>query len=387
MRPLRLVYGITFCQFAAIGMFLTGIQLYVKDELGASKASVGLAVGAFSITAVLVRPIVGRGVDVRGRKPFLYVGLALLLVSSVGFLVVSSVTGVVALRLVQGVNGACVYTCVASMATDFAPLDKRASAIARMSLFQYAGIALGPTIASQLIHHVTYDAVWWLASAFAVIGLALAARTPESGGEAMARRAELGRTKRRLLHRAAIGPGLVLLAGGVGYASITGFGSLYARHVGVDDGLLYAVFAATVIAVRIVSGALADARGAIGVALPGLVVCSVGLGVMAIFQSPAPAVIGVCLFGIGFALVYPALMAFTVARVPDHERGEVLGSFTAFLDVGVGGGAYLVGAVADAAGFGAAYAVPATMCLAGAVLLGVIARPSSADRSPARSTT
>src|SRR6188508_3054725 len=112
-------------------MFLTGIQLFVKDELGASKAAVGLAVGAFSITAVLSRPIVGRGVDVRGRKPFLYVGLALLVASSLGFLAAHSETMVVLLRLVQGVNGACVYTCVASMATDLAPPEKRASAIAR----------------------------------------------------------------------------------------------------------------------------------------------------------------------------------------------------------------------------------------------------------------
>jgi MFS family permease len=387
VRSLRLVYAVTLCQFVAIGMFLTGIQLFVKDDLGASKAAVGLAVGAFSITAVLSRPIVGRGVDVRGRKPFLYVGLALLVLSSLGFLVAHSLAAVVALRLVQGVNGACVYTCVASMATDLAPPGKRASAIARMSLFQYAGIALGPTIASLLIHHASYDAVWLLAAAAGAIGLALATQLPESGTTAMAQRAELGRGGRRLIHPAAVGPGLVLLTGGIGYASVTGFGSLYARHVGIGDGTLYAVFAVTVIAVRIVSGELADARGAIGVALPGLVLSGGGLLTMAVFQRPVTAAVGVSLFGIGFALVFPALMAFAVDRVPDHERGEMLGSFTAFLDVGVGGGAYAIGAVADAAGFGAAYALPAALCLSGAGLLGVIARPGRADRSPARSTT
>jgi predicted MFS family arabinose efflux permease len=65
----------------------------------------------------------------------------------------------------------------------------------------------------------------------------------------------------------------------------------------------------------------------------------------------------------------------------------MLGSFTAFLDVGVGGGAYMIGAIADAAGFGAAYATPAVLCLSGAALLGVIARPSPSDRWRARSTT
>lgn len=380
-RPLRLVYAVTFCQFAAMGMFLTGIQLFVRDELAGSKAAVGLAVGAFSITAVLSRPMVGRGVDQRGRKPFLYLGLVLLALSSLGFLVADSLWAVVALRLVQGVNGACVYTCVAAMATDLAPAGKRASAIARMSLFQYAGIALGPSIAALLVDHADFAAVWWLAVGFGVVGLAIATQLPESGADAMAARAELGRGSRRLLHPAAVAPGLVLLTGGIGYAAVTGFGSLYARQVGIAGGLLYAVFAVTVIGVRIVSGAIADARGAVGVARPGLVGCAAGLLLMAMAQVPVGALIGVAVFGAGFALVFPALMAFAVDRVPDHERGEMLGSFTAFLDIGMGGGAYLIGAIADAAGFGAAYATPAVLCLGGAVLLTVIGRAPAASSS------
>jgi MFS family permease len=382
MRPLRLVYAVTFCQFAAMGMFFTGIQLFVEDELGGSKAAVGLSVGAFSITAVLVRPNVGRGVDIRGRKPYLYLGLALLSVSSAGFLVADAVPTVVVLRLVQGVSGACVYTCVAAMATDLAPATKRASAIARMSLFQYGGIAAGPSIAALLIDTTDFAGVWLLATALGVVGLVVASRLPESGTDAIARRAEAGRGRRRLLHPAAVAPGLVLLAGGIGYSSVTSFGSLYARHVGVGTGTLYAAFAITVISVRLVSGAVADARGAIGVALPGLVLSATGLGLLALVQRPAAAFAGVIVFGLGFALVFPALMAFTVDRVAEHERGEALGSFTAFLDVGMGGGAYLIGAIADAAGFRAAYAAPACACLAGAALLAVIGRPKPAP-SPA----
>ena len=382
-HPLRLVYAVTFCQFAAMGMYLTGIQLFVKDDLIGSKAAVGLAVGAFSITAVLSRPIVGRGVDQRGRKPFLYVGLALLALSSLGFLFVDSLVEVVVLRLVQGVNGACVYTCVAAMATDLAPPSKRASAIARMSLFQYAGIALGPSAASLLIDHADFDAVWLLATVLACTGLLVVTQLPESGADAMAARAAHGRSTRRLLHPAAIAPGLVLLTGGIGYASVTGFGSLYARHVDMSGGLLYAVFAFTVIGVRLVSGALADARGAVRVALPGLLLSAVGLLTMALVQEPATAVVGVAVFGVGFALVFPSLMALAVGRVPDHERGEMLGSFTAFLDIGMGGGAYLIGAIADAAGFGAAYATPAMLCLCGAALLGIIGRERPAVPSAA----
>jgi hypothetical protein len=54
--------------------------------------------------------------------------------------------------------------------------------------------------------------------------------------------------------------------------------------------------------------------------------------------------------------------------------------FTAFMDLGTGGGAYLIGLIgligliADRAGFGAAYGFPAVLCLAGAILLVRLAR-------------
>ena len=373
-----------------MGMYFAAIQLFVEGELGGSKAAVGISVGAFSFTAVLVRPVVGRGVDQRGRKPFLALGLGALLVSCIGFLAAGSVPAVIALRLVQGISGGCVYTTVAAMATDLAPRHQRAAAIARLSLFLYFGFALGPAIAEGLIDRVGYASVWLTSAALAAVALVVAWRVlPESGAESMARRAELGRARRRIVHPAAIAPGVVLMTTGMGYSSVSGFSSLYARHVGMAAAVLYAVFSATVIGVRLVSGTLADRIGRTAVALPGMLLAATGLATLSLLQHPPTAALGVALFGAGFALVFPALMAFTVDRVDDHERGEALGSFTAFMDIGSGGGAYLIGAIADAAGFGAAYGTPAVLCLGGAALLAVIARrsPSPSDRSPASTST
>ena len=71
----------------------------------------------------------------------------------------------------------------------------------------------------------------------------------------------------------------------------------------------------------------------------------------------------------GFAVVFPALMALTDDGAPLAERGEALGSTVAFFDIGAWLGGYSVGAVADAAGFGPAFAVPAALCAVGTVLV------------------
>jgi MFS family permease len=375
---LRLLYAATLAEFTVMGLFLAAIPLYVTEELDGSKSAAGLSVGAFAISAVLLRPAIGRGIDGKGRRPFLVGALVLLAASSPLFLIARSVPAVIALRLAQGIVGACFYTTAAAVTTDLSGPEQRASSIARFSLFLYAGFAIGPTLAESSISGAGFWLTWTIASGLAILGLAAVALLPETGGTAIAARAEMveaGTHVRRLIHRAAIGPGLVLAASAVGYSSITAFSPLYARHIGMSSSsTLYVTFSVTIIAVRVASLRALDSRGHTSIALPGLAIGTAGLASLAVFQTPTAAYLGVAGFGFGFALIFPTLMAFTVDRVPDHERGEALGSFTAFMDIGTGVGGYLVGRVADDLGFGWAYGVPAILCFGGLVLLGFIAR-------------
>jgi MFS family permease len=62
-------------------------------------------------------------------------------------------------------------------------------------------------------------------------------------------------------------------------------------------------------------------------------------------------------------------MALAADRASNEERGEVLGTFTAFFDLGAATGGYLVGAIADRVGFGWAWATPGILCLVGLAVL------------------
>lgn len=381
---LRLLYGATLANFLAQGMYFAAIPLYVSQELAGSRAAVGLSVGAFSISAVLLRPSIGRGIDHRGRKPYLLGGLALLAASGPAFFLAGAIPAVVAIRLVQGVAGGAFYTTAAAVATDLAPPEKRASAIAKFSLFLYSGFAAGPALGEYLIRMSGFPAAWFTAGGLAVVGAVLVSRLQESGTEVMAQRAEMGRPRRRFLHPAAVGPGLVLATAAVGFASITAFSPLYAREIGMSSsGALYTVFAGAVIGVRLVSLRLLDVHARTAIALPGLALGAAGLATLALFPRPTTAFVGVAAFGAGFALIFPSLMAFTVDRVPEHERGEALGSFTAFMDMGAGAGGYLVGFVADRAGFQWGYATPALLCAGGFLLLAHLARAGEKTPAPA----
>lgn len=370
----------TLFHFLAMGVFLSGLPLLLTRELDSTKAAVGFAVGSFSLTAVATRPFVGRAVDRRGRKAFLVGAPILIAASAAGLLVAGFYAAVVALRLAQGAAGSAYYTSAATVANDLATPEQRADAISKFSLFLYAGFSIGPALGEWLIIERGFPWAWLTAMVFAVTAATFASRVPETRVED---EEDDGLRRRRLLHPAALGPGLVLMTVAVGYSAIGSFAPIYARSIGMSSsGVLYVTFAMSIFVVRLVSGRLADRYGRIAVSFPGLLAGAAGMALLALVQEPAAAVAGVALFGSAHAMAFPALMALAVDRAPDRERGEVLGSFTACFDVGAASGATLVGAVADRAGFEAGWLVPAALCLLGAAgLFGMGRRERGSPRS------
>jgi MFS family permease len=351
-----------------MGVFLSALPLFVSRELHGSKAAVGLAVGSFSLTAVFSRPFVGRRMDRIGRTPFLRVGPVLVAVSTCGLFFAHSLVAIVALRLVQGLAGSAFYTSAATGAADLAPDDRRADFLSRFSLFLYAGFAAGPALGEALIETRGYGWAWGaaLVSSIVAFGLSLSVKETLSPAAKVEAATSAGSRPKRFVHPAAIGPGLVLMTVAVGYTAVSSFTPLYARSIGMgSSGVLYATFAVTILAVRVVSGRLADRFGRVMIALPALGAAASGMFLLAAVPRPLAAFVGVATFGAGHALLYPALMALTVDRVPEAERGEALGSFTASFDLGAATGGYLVGFVADQAGYRAAWATPGLLCLAG----------------------
>jgi hypothetical protein len=70
-----------------------------------------------------------------------------------------------------------------------------------------------------------------------------------------------------------------------------------------------------------------------------------------------------------------------VSRVDESERGSVVGTSSAFLDVAFGIAPAALGAVANAAGYPAAFLVSALVAASGATIL-ALRRRSLASSSP-----
>jgi MFS family permease len=364
-RPFLLAVGAEFGVCLTIGMLLGTLPLYAEGPLDAGSVGVGLAVAALSPSAIFFQPIAGRFGDRRGRRILVVSGAFIVAGSVTAYTLASTLAILVALRLVTGVGEALIFVGAATIVTDLAPEARRGEAISLYSLGLWGGLALGPFLGELVLGDGRYDAVW-LTAAGCALGAALCGLgLPETRPKTTA-----ASPRARLLHPAALRPGLVLVASVFGFAGFAAFVALYARELGLDGaGAAFLVFSVTVVVIRIVGRQIPDRLGSKRASGTSLALLATGLATIGLWNEPAGLFIGTVVFAAGQALAFPALLTLAVSGTPAAERSSVVGTFTACADVGFALGALTLGGVAAVAGYESVFVVGALASVVGAFLL------------------
>jgi len=362
--PFALTFGSAFFVFLAIGMLLPVLPLYARGPLGEGDLGVGLAVGMSSPTALVFQPLAGRLGDRRGRRLLIVAGSLVMAVSIAGYTIVGTLGALVVLRLLTGIGEALVFVGTGTVVADLAPRARRGEALSLYTIGFWSALAIGPVLGEALLGGDRFDAVWVAAASAALLGALAGLALPETRPETT--EASSG----KLLHPAAIRPGLVLVSAVVGFAGFNAFVALYARELGLDGAApLFVVFAVIVVTIRVLGRRIPDRLGPRRASSVALVLLAAGLLVVGLWSSAVGLYAGVVIFAAGQALAFPSLMTLAIADAPVADRSSVVGTFTAFADVGFAVGAISLGAVADAAGYEGVFLTASAASLAGLFVL------------------
>jgi MFS family permease len=133
---------------------------------------------------------------------------------------------------------------------------------------------------------------------------------------------------------------------------------------------VFAVNAIVVVAIRSLGRRIPDRAGPKRTATLALVLVAAGFGVVTLVESPAGLYLGTVVLATGQALVFPALMTLAVSGAPAAERSAVVGSFSAFADLGFAIGAVSLGAVEVSLGTTGVFTVAACLAAVGLLPLG-----------------
>src|SRR3954471_20780096 len=362
--------------FVAGGMLIGVTPFFVAGPLGAGPAAVGLAVGAFSASTLILRPLVGRWADRHGRRPLLIGGALLFAVLVLGHLVVTHLAWLVLLRLLLGVAEALYFVAGFAALADLAPPGRAGEALSYNSLALYLGLATGSMIGQALLGLGGFPLVWSGAAVLLVVAAVLAARIPETLEAAL----EPG-PPAPLIHPAALVPGLGLFTGVAAGSGFLAFASLHAAHLGLDWwSTVLGLFGVVVVGCRILFARLPDRMAPRRLAAAALGCSAVGLAIVGAVPAAWGLIVGAIVLGVGTAFLAPAVFAAIFGRVHPSQRGSAAGTASIFIDMGLSGGPIILGLIAAASSIPAAFIAAAGLTAAGTALLA--ARPDRAGPVP-----
>jgi MFS family permease len=383
-RPFAFVALAALAFFIYVGTMVPVLPRYVEHGLGGGEAAIGLTVASFAVAAIAVRPIIGALGERRGRRILMVGGALIAGVSGLLLVIADSLPMVLALRAAAGIGEATIFVGAATMIADMSPAHRRAEAASYFSVAVFFGVGIGPVIGEVVLGDDRYSAAFVVGSLFAFLAAALSLLAPRrvrgvavTGADAAIRR----------FHPAALAPGAVLALGIGGFATFSAFLPTHADDLGLAGASgVFLLYSAICLLVRIFGARLPDRLGLARAAGSALLLEATGLVLIGAIASPIGVYGGTIVIALGIALLYPALMAYTVNAVPETERTSVLSTFTMFFEIGIAGGGLVLGSLAEASGGG-----PRTAFLGGAlasaagfvVLRRVLLRHAAGPRTPA----
>lgn len=363
---IQMTVGMLFL-FTGFYLLLPTLPLYIK-HLGGSETQVGLAAGAFTLTAVVFRPMVGGLVDRYGRRAFYIWGLIFFVLSMYLYDWVGSILLLLALRILHGASWAFSTTSIGTVITDLIPTSRRGEGMGWYGMAMTVAMAIGPMLGTYIVSGYSFRTLFLVATGLSLIAFILAymTRAPYQA------KPSVGRIQ--LVEKSVLPVTVAIFFLAVAYGGITTFLPLFAESIRVNPGTFFLVYAVALTLIRPFAGKLSDRFGEAAVIIPSLVVTAGALIVLSLSSGLPGLIIAAILYGIGFGSAQPALQAATLRIAPEDRRGAANASFMTAFDLGIGLGAILLGLVSERIGYAYLFTVTAVSVVVSLVIFTIFVR-------------
>jgi len=363
------VFAATALYFSVGGLSFPVLPRLVEQELGGSKADIGLAFGVFAIGMLLVRPVAGWLLDRVGRRPVMLGGslsVAVLQLLHVPAADTGELWVLLVVRVLTGAASSAMYLSQATVATELPNPEHRDRVFALFSTTVLVGFAVGQVVGEMVMQAHGFVWAFAVSAAFAgsstIVSLALPETRPADAVPAA--------SVRDLFHPAAVRIGIVNLLVFVGFMGFNAFIADYAEEFDIDDARwLLLTYSLTVMAMRVASTKVFTRvpRRALATFAHGTVV--VGALLLATADGVPQLYVAAFVIAVGMAWNVPLLILIAVDSATDAERSRAVATVTTFGDLANSAGTLALGFVAESVGYDGMYVVVAGSALAALVLM------------------
>ena len=346
-----------FLGYAQHSMLTPTFPLYVT-QLGGSPFIVGLVLGCFAVTSVIVRPLIGDWAD-RWSEPGVMIAGLLFMSASLGLCFIPWVEATMLANGLRGIGWAGLNAGGYTLLASSAPEARRGEASGYYSGVQGSATILFPAVALWLIYAPFggFRVVFAVAVTFAVIGAAASAvmirytvravRSPITHHST-----PWWRELFAFFDRDVLLPAAFLFWLNLSLPAVTSFVVLYAQEIGIESfGAYFVVSGATSLLARPLLGRASDKVGRGRSVAAGFTLQVMALLLLVTVSSLFGVLISGALYMLGNAIGSSATLALAVERANPQRRGKAMATFSVAYPLSYGIGSLLTGSVVEIAGY------------------------------------
>jgi MFS family permease len=357
--------------FASFNMIIPVLPAYLS-ELGGADLK-GLIISLFTVTALISRPFSGKLSDKIGRIPVIFFGALVCIICSFLYPWLSTVSGLLWLRLFHGFSTGFTPTGQTAYLADIIPAEKRGEGMGILGTANSVGMAGGLAVGGWLEHLFGRDIVFYSSSGFALLSVLvlLGIRETLSSKQRLSHH-HLKIRRSDLFEPRVLAPCMVMLLAAYSYGAVITLLPDYSANIGMQNkGMLLTIFTISSLAVRLIGGKASDRLGRKPVLRVSVFAIGLAMLLLAVADTKWMVIAGIVVYGLSHGTTSPTLLAWATDLSDPTHKGRGVSSLYIFMELGIGLGALISGFVyADqSANFFKAFLICCLLAVAGLAYL------------------
>jgi len=372
-RDFITIATVNFITYLIFFLLMVVIASYAIDRFQASTSIAGLVSGIFVIGVLIGRLGTGRIIEDIGSRKILIAGTVSFIITSGLYFAAVNLVILTIIRLLHGIAYGLVSTAAATIVAKIIPPSRHGEGIGYYSMSAILATAFGPFIGILLIQHANFHMIFIVTTILAVINFAISVVVSDPAHKSRQTdkvKPAKGFHISAFLEMRVMPISLIALIIGFAYSVILSFISLYAQELHLEQAasFYFLVYALTVLVSRPFSGRLLDARGGNFVMYPCLLIFMLAMFLLSRTSHGLTLLLVGALVGIGYGNFLSCAQAIALKLVPSTRFGLATATFFIFIDLGIGVGPYLLGALVPCTGYRGLYLMMAGVIMATVIL-------------------
>ncbi len=351
------VWLANFMTFFSFMLLTPLLPLYLNEEFGADKQTIGIVLSGYTLTALIIRPFSGYLVDSFPRRTVLLVSFFLFALMFAGYLAAGTILLFAVVRTLHGAPFGTATVANSTVAIDVLPSSRRAEGIGFYGLSNNIATAIGPTIALVIYEACgDFNALFWLALLFSVLGFIINYTLKLKPRKCINCKPKLSLDRFILLRGWSLSLDICCYA--FSYSILATYIAIYGKdELGITGGtgLFFMLLSIGLILSRLIGSRTLRQGKIIQNASAGIVISLMGYLLFASLHNYWGYYGAALIIGLGNGHLFPAFQTMFINLAPSEQRGTANSTFLVSWDVGVGLGILVGGVVAEHLGYHAAF--------------------------------